>query len=152
MKTIRQAEIRWSRVSLVRDESPDDYKKSVTCSRDVSRVATALLGECVHESLLVFYLDTKNRILGVHEASRGGMAAAACKPGDIYRGALLAVASAIVLAHNHPSGVSTPSEDDITFTRKMRRAGELLGVQLLDHIVVADESYTSFLDSGLLSD
>lgn len=92
------------------------------------------------EVLLCVYLGGMNQILGVQVVSRGGIAGTACTPSDVFRGAIVAGARAIALAHNHPSGDPTPSEDDIRMTRAIVAAGELLGIPLVDHVVIARDT------------
>jgi DNA repair protein RadC len=66
----------------------------------------------------------------------------------VFKAALLANAAAIILAHNHPSGDATPSPDDAVLTRRLRTAGEVMGIEVLDHLVIGDRRYVSFRDTG----
>jgi DNA repair protein RadC len=106
----------------------------------------------IEERVLALALDAKHRILAWHLVGKGGVAACTVEPGSVFRGALAAGAAAVVVVHNHPSGVPDPSADDVALTERLRRGGELLGVRVLDHVIVtADRSrYFSFLDAGLL--
>ena len=80
----------------------------------------------------------------------GGLSACPVSPADVYRALVREAAAAVVFAHNHPSGEPTPSQDDIALTARLARAGALLGIRVLDHIIVGHEGYFSFLDAGLL--
>lgn len=101
------------------------------------------------ESLYSLLLDSRNQLVGCEEVCRGSLNAVRTMPGDVYKGALLSNACGLVLAHNHPSGGLDPSTEDVTFTRSMVKAGELLGVQLYDHVIVTDRGYTSLRERGL---
>lgn len=100
------------------------------------------------EMMVALFLDAKNRPIGRHVVSVGTVNATPVQPRDVFRAALVAGAvNAVILAHNHPSGDVTPSRDDADVTRQVSRAGVLLGIKLLDHIVLApDGSHWSFRD------
>jgi DNA repair protein RadC len=90
--------------------------------------------EC--ECLVVFILNTRRRIKGHYLVSIGTMDTILCHPREVFRLAIMASAAAIIIAHNHPSGESTPSQADINITRDLIRAGQLLKIEVLDHIVI----------------
>lgn len=94
----------------------------------------------------------KQRIIGFHEVARGSVASCAVVPADVFRYPLIAGAPAVVIAHNHPSGELAPSTEDLLVTTRLRDAGKLLGIALLDHIIVSEHGYYSFLDDGRLGD
>ncbi len=100
------------------------------------------------EQIVALFLDTKNRPIGRHLISMGTIDSAPAQPRDVFRAALVAGAvNAIILAHNHPSGDVTPSPSDDDATRLIARAGTLLGIRLLDHVVLAaDGSHYSYRD------
>jgi len=102
--------------------------------------------EC--ECLVVFILNTRRRIKGHYLVSIGTMDTILCHPREIFRLAVMASAAAIIIAHNHPSGDSTPSEADIKITRDLIRAGQLLKIEVLDHIVIGHPSHTSLRNLG----
>jgi DNA repair protein RadC len=85
----------------------------------------------------------------VDEVSVGSLNQSIVHPRELFKTALLSSAAAIILVHNHPSGDPTPSREDIEITRRLKEAGEILGVKLLDHIIVGS-SYLSFTERGLL--
>lgn len=91
--------------------------------------------EC--ECLMVFILNTRRRIRGYYLVAIGTMDTILCHPREVFRLAVMASASAIIIAHNHPSGDPCPSEADIRITRDLVRAGQVLKIEVLDHIVVA---------------
>lgn len=105
-----------------------------------------------HESvevLLALYLSTRHEMLCFQGLSRGSLDAAVVHPREVFKGAYLANAAAIILAHNHPSGDPTPSRDDMALTRRLMTAGDLLGIDILDHIIVAPfDRYSSLKEQG----
>lgn len=96
-----------------------------------------------HEEMWVACLDAKNKVRGLMRVGQGGTNSCALLHSDILRPAIVAGASAILLAHNHPSGDPTPSADDVDTTRQIHRAADLLGVTLLDHLVIAGGASSS---------
>lgn len=102
------------------------------------------------EQFKVLLINRANKVLGVLEVSRGGISGTVADPKIIFVAALKAVASGIILAHNHPSGNLTPSQADIDLTRKLKEGGKFLEISVLDHIILTSEAYFSFADEGLL--
>ncbi|MCI5649075.1 MAG: DNA repair protein RadC [Fusicatenibacter sp.] len=101
------------------------------------------------EVLICMMFDTKNQLLGEREITRGTVNSALISPRELFLNALQFHAVHILLVHNHPSGIPEPSSDDIEVTRRIRRAGELLGITLLDHIIIGDHCYISMLEQGI---
>lgn len=106
----------------------------------------------INETKEYFYtvhLDTKNRLICIDQVSIGSQSQAIVHPREVYKTALLSSASAIILLHNHPSGDPAPSREDREITRRLKEAGDLIGVRTLDHIVIGT-TYFSFVEQGLL--
>jgi DNA repair protein RadC len=102
------------------------------------------------ECFVLLTLDQKNRIIDQHLISMGTLTASLVHPREVYRPAILDSAAAVAFVHNHPSGDSTPSPEDKTITERLKSCGELLGIRVLDHVIIGDENYSSFLDLGSL--
>ncbi len=102
------------------------------------------------EQFKVLLLNRANRVLGIYELSTGGVAGTVADPKLIFVAALKGCASSIILCHNHPSGNTKPSTADLQLTKKMKQAGEVLDIAVLDHIILTSESYYSLADEGLL--
>jgi DNA repair protein RadC len=102
------------------------------------------------EVFFVLLLDSRHRLLRSVEVSRGSLSQSLVHPREVFAPALRESAAAILVVHNHPSGDPVPSREDHEVTRRLAEAGELLGVPLIDHIVVAAGGYTSFADRGWL--
>jgi len=102
------------------------------------------------EYFLTLLLDGKNRIVREVQVSEGSLNQSIVHPREVFNPAVRDSAAAMILLHNHPSGDPTPSREDREITRRLREAGELLGIKVLDHIIIGDESYISFVEQGLL--
>ncbi len=102
------------------------------------------------EQFKVLFLNRANKVLGIFEVSTGGVTGTVADPKLIFVAALKANACSIVISHNHPSGNLKPSQADEQLTQKIKQAGQLLDIKLLDHIIVSSEGYYSFADEGLI--
>ena len=101
------------------------------------------------EVCVLLLLNTKNRVIALHELSRGTLDSCVVHPRDVFKVALLANAAGVIVAHNHPSGDPTPSADDIVLCMRLRQCADLIGVDLLDFVIVGDGRYHSFKEAGL---
>jgi len=119
-------------------------------SRQIFESYRARLGNLEEEVFLSLFLDTKNRLILERELFRGGQNSSPVDPRAIFKEAVRHAASAVIFVHNHPSGEPTPSREDERLTERLRDAGGLLGVRVLDHIVIGAERYYSFADAGKL--
>jgi DNA repair protein RadC len=117
---------------------------------DVFRRFAARLRRLTHERFVVVMLDGRHRVLGEEVVSQGTLTASLVHPREVFRPALRASAAALILVHNHPSGDPTPSAEDRAVTRRLAQAGEILGVHVLDHVVVAERGYASLREEGAL--
>lgn len=102
------------------------------------------------EQLIALYLNTKNRLLKERLLFKGTVNSSLVSPREIFVEALEVHAVHLILVHNHPSGDPTPSREDIRVTERIRMAGELLGIQLLDHVIIGDHCYISLREKGIL--
>ena len=102
------------------------------------------------EHFVGFYLNSRNQVLRREIISIGSLNASIVHPREVFLPAVALSAASVVLCHNHPSGDPTPSEEDLAITRRLLEAGRILGIDLLDHVVVARESYASFKERKLL--
>ena len=116
--------------------------------RDAAALLLPEYGSRPVEHFGIVLLDTRHRVLKTTVISTGSLDATLAQPRDVFREAMLASASAVVLFHNHPSGDPTPSREDLTLTMRMVAAGELMGVAVIDHLVLGDGRYCSLKESG----
>jgi len=108
------------------------------------------LRDLPHEVFCVVYLDSRNRVLGFQELFRGTIDGASVHPREVVKEALSRNAAAVILAHNHPSGIAEPSQADELITRRLKEALALVDIRVLDHFVVGDGVCESFAERGLL--
>lgn len=120
-------------------------------SGSVARYYRSKLKDLKKEQFQCVLLDTKNRLIREELVSIGSLTASIVHPRDTFKAAVRESAAAVIFVHNHPSGDTRPSQEDILLTRRLAQAGDLLGIRVLDHIIVGDREYYSFRDSGLLS-
>ncbi len=130
---------------------PGDLDRpALTSPEAAAEVLVAALAGADRERCLAALLDTKHRLLEVATVSVGSIDHTFMSPREVFRDALLANAAALVLAHNHPSGDPEPSRDDELVTRRLVRAGELIGVEVLDHLVVGGRRWVSLARRGVV--
>lgn len=111
---------------------------------------TSVLRNRERESFVSLYLNNQNQVIGEEVLFEGTINAASIYPREIVKGALAHNAAAVILAHNHPSGISEPSQSDIRVTKKIKEALALIDIRVLDHFIIADESVLSFAEQGLI--
>lgn len=102
------------------------------------------------EYFRVMLLNTKNRVLGIETVSIGSLNASLVHPREVFKRAIQRSAAAIILLHNHPSGDPSPSSEDKEITQQLCKAGRIIGIEILDHIVIGDHVFTSFREKGLI--
>lgn len=102
------------------------------------------------EMFLCLHLDGKNRIICVDLVSIGSLNQSIVHPREVYKTALLSNAAALILIHQHPTGDPSASSEDVAITRRLKEAGDIMGIKILDHIIVGDGEYLSFSERGLL--
>ncbi|MBP2116503.1 DNA repair protein RadC [Cohnella lubricantis] len=166
----RLAERSWDELTHIRGIGPAkalQLQASIELGRRVARsrlpetvriarpqdAADLLMEELRHlreEHFVCLFLNTKNQVIGRQTLSIGSLNASVVHPREVFRAAIRRSSASILCAHNHPSGDPTPSKEDIALTRRLAEAGELIGIELLDHLVIGDNRYISLKESGCL--
>lgn len=123
---------------------------TVSTPEDVVALMKPLFTGQEREHFYSVCLDTKNRVKKIAEVSIGSLSASICHPREIFREACMISAASIVLSHAHPSGDPTPSGADIQLTRRLVKAGDVLGIEVLDHVVIGGDEHASLRDLGLM--
>ena len=135
---------------VVRETAPERHLPPLRAAGDVVRAFLALqvkgLVPTGRECFAVMLLNTRHRPIGFHVVSIGTVNSSIVHPREVFRLAITLGAQSIILAHNHPSGDSTPSQEDRTITERLTKAGALLGIAVLDHVVIGADRYYSFTD------
>ena len=136
------------KLSLIRDASVCTERAVVSQSKDAYDILKPYYAQHDREEMLVLLLDAKHKIIGINSVSVGSLTLSIVHPRETFKAAIVSNCAAIILAHNHPSGDPTPSQEDRTLTARLKQAGEILGIPVLDHLVIGDETYISFADRG----
>jgi len=121
----------------------------VRTPHDVAELLMGRLRFLDREHFLVVLLSARNQPLGVETISVGHLTASLVHPRELFKSAIQKSAAAIILAHNHPSGDPMPSQEDLLLTKRLREGGELLGIEILDHVIFGDNKYASLKEKGL---
>ncbi|MET3105222.1 DNA repair protein RadC [Oxalobacteraceae bacterium GrIS 2.11] len=139
-------------LELARRTISEDLQKGLrlNSSHSVRNFLRLLIGNKTYESFAILFLDVKNRLLQSEELFHGSLSTAKVYPREVIKRALHHNAASVILAHNHPSGQTTPSPADIALTQELKRVLETIEVKVLDHFVVAGNQIYSFADHGLL--
>jgi len=122
--------------------SPEDAYKAITTLTNVHKEAQEVFG--------ILILNTKNKIVAAHEVSRGTLNSSMVHPREVFKPAVLHNAAGIICFHNHPSGNTEPSKEDIEITERLVGAGAIMGIVVVDHIIVGDDEYTSLKERGVV--
>jgi DNA repair protein RadC len=130
---------------------PPGDKTPIKSSETVYKLFYPLMGDLDHEEFWLLMLNRANRVLGRYKVSQGGLSGTVIDTRIILKKALDNLASSIIVCHNHPSGNDQPSDADIQITKKLLKAAEMVEIKLLDHVIIADKSYFSFADEGLIN-
>ena len=123
-------------------------KGQVLSSRDAYDLIFSGMRDLMQEAFWIILLDRRSRLISIEEIHIGGMASMVVDPKIVFQKALERKACSVILAHNHPSGSPSPSNEDIRLTEKMRTAGSFIDIKVLDHIIIGDGSFYSFADEG----
>ncbi|WP_282745566.1 JAB domain-containing protein [Peptostreptococcus stomatis] len=136
-------------LELVKEQAIEYENTSITSSDDIYKIMESL--KVIDRDVEQFWsicLDGKNKVCGIFLISQGCTNSAIVLPKEIYKRALMVNTTNIIFSHNHPSGVLTPSGEDIMLTKRLESAGELLGIKVLDHVIVSDTGFYSLKSSG----
>lgn len=140
------------RVTSEESETETERLKSnaITSPVEAARLVRSEITDFSKENFFVISLDTRNRLIGIDKVSLGTLNASLVHPRETFESAIRKHAAQIMIAHNHPSGGTDPSEEDIKITKRLYDAGKIMGIELLDHIIVTKQSYMSFMERGLI--
>ncbi|TRM73855.1 DNA repair protein RadC [Sulfolobus sp. E5] len=131
-------------------ERPVEYRTGMISSSYAGNFGIREIGDEASEVVLVVVLNMKNEINAIHRVFTGSLNTSVAHPREIFRTAIINNGARIMLFHNHPSGDTDPSEADFAFTRRVVDCGEMLGIEVIDHIIIADNEYLSLREQGLM--
>ncbi len=132
------------------DHPPLALGRPVACSQDIFRHFHSRLARLPQERFYVLMLDGKGRLMREVRISEGTLTSSLVHPREVFRATIREAAASVILVHNHPSGDPEPSPEDVTLTERLRAAGDLLGIRVLDHVVIGLGRWTSFAERGLM--
>lgn len=141
------------KVMLVRDSNGGAKatgKKKLSSPDDVAGVLKTYLDGADREHFCIALLDRKGHIIGLNTVSIGGLDSSIVHPREVFKPALILGAASIILCHNHPSGDTTPSKEDLEVTNRLIEAGKIMGIEILDHVIIGDDAFCSLKARGLM--
>lgn len=127
-----------------------EYVQQIRSSKDVADIFQPLLSDLLHEEFWILFLNRSNKVINRMKLSQGGISGTVTDIRIIMKNAVECLASGIIVCHNHPSGNLNPSDSDSKITQKIKEAGVLMDIQLLDHLIISEKDYYSFADNGML--
>ena len=122
----------------------------VTSSKEAFEILQPLIGELKHEEFWILYLNNSNKIIHKYQLSKGGITGTVVDTRMVFKKAFELSATALIIAHNHPSGTLKPSVADKNLTQKIKMAGETLDIKIIDHLIITEKAYFSFADQNIL--
>ncbi|MDO3409703.1 JAB domain-containing protein [Saccharibacillus sp. CPCC 101409] len=138
-------------LQMVRERTSILYpQRKITRPADAAELFRQFIGNCDREVFCIMTLDTKNQPTALHEVSRGTLNASLVHPRETFKLAIISNAASIIACHNHPSGLPDPSREDVELTERIRDAGSLMGIELLDHLVLGENRFASMKERGLM--
>ena len=139
-------------LKMVKEDSTLYEVPVIKSPAEVYQAAKQLLAlhEEPEEHFCILCLNTKNKIVGVHTISIGSLNTSIVHPREVFKAAMLNNASGIICLHNHPSGDPEPSWEDIAITRRLVKAGEIIGIEVLDHVIIGEQGYISMKEKCLM--
>jgi DNA repair protein RadC len=139
------------RVSLIKDHAISYTQAThVLTPEDVYQLIKEFLQGTDREHFIAVFLDGNSAVIGMNTVSIGTLTESLVHAREVFKGAILANAASIIVAHNHPSGEARPSDADLNVTSKLREAGRIIGIPLEDHVILGEDSFTSLRQLGLL--
>ena len=139
------------KIKMIKEDTVE-YNNTIKSPCDVAALARDVLEmhEMAEENFIILCLNTKNKIVGIHTVSIGSLNASIVHPREVFKVALLNNANGIICLHNHPSGDPEPSREDIEITHRLANAGNILGINVLDHVIIGEQRYVSLKEQGAM--
>ena len=137
-------------IKMVKESSFLYQTRQILSPNDAYEMIKEQLEGLDREQFIIACLNTKNEPMNISVVSVGSLNKAIVHPREVFKTAILSNAASIMAFHNHPSGETTPSQQDIQLTNRLYEAGELLGIKLLDHLIIGDGTFTSLKEKGYL--
>lgn len=137
-------------IKMVREASVLYDIRKIATPKDGVNLGKMFLEDLDREELIVCCLDTKNKPTAINVVSVGSLNSSIVHPREVFKPAILSNSASIMLFHNHPSGDPAPSKEDISITERIKESGRILGIELIDHIIIGNDSYCSLKEKGIM--
>ena len=137
-------------IKMVKESSFLYQTRTISSPKDAYEMIKEQLEGLDREQFIIACLNTKNEPTNISVVSVGSLNKAIVHPREVFKTAILSNAASVMAFHNHPSGETTPSQQDIQLTNRLYEVGELLGIKLLDHLIIGDRTFTSLKEKGYL--
>ena len=137
-------------IKMVREASVLYDIRKIDSPKDGAELGKKFLDDLDREQLIVCCLDTKNQPTAINVVSVGSLNTSIVHPREVFKPAILSNSASIILFHNHPSGDAEPSKEDISITERIKESGNILGIKLIDHIIIGNDSYCSLKERGIV--
>jgi DNA repair protein RadC len=130
--------------------SRKEDKKVIKSPQDVAELLMPEMRFLKQEIFKIVLLDVKNQLIAIPQISKGGLSSSIVHPREVFKEAIRRSSAAIILAHNHPSGIPEPSNDDIKISKRLIDSGKIIGIDVLDHVIIGDDRYISMKEEGII--
>jgi DNA repair protein RadC len=149
-KTLPAKRVNIVQVKLVREKTLLYKDRKIRSPHDAYELIRDFLGDMDREHFIALCLDTKNQPTCIQVVHIGSLNSSIVHPREVLKPALLSNAASVIVAHNHPSDVSDPSKEDIEVTKRLAQAGQIIGVEILDHLIFCTDSFVSLKEAGYI--
>jgi DNA repair protein RadC len=152
MQKVKMTTVEWKfrDLGVAYPELNSVRKSKITGPNQVYQNFRFLFEREVKEKFIVFWLNSANRVMGYEEVSAGTLNSSVVHPREVFRGAIVSSCANIILAHNHPSGNTEPSNEDISITKRLVEVGKIIDIKVFDHLIFTDNGYLSFVEERLI--
>lgn len=148
-KKIAAKRVQIVEVKLIREASLMYKERKIRSPHDAYQLMQEFIGDTDREHFVVLCLDTKNQPTCIQTVHIGSLNASIVHPREVLKSAILSNAASIIVGHNHPSNVCEPSSEDIEVTNRLKAASEIIGIELLDHIIICSDNFKSLKEASL---
>lgn len=151
MKVKRAKRVDIVSLKMIKESSILYGDRKISTPKDAIEIVKVILEDCDREKLVVCCLNTKNEPTSISTVSIGTLNSSIVHPREVFKTAIMSNSASIILFHNHPSGNTQPSKEDISITERIKEAGKIIGIEMIDHIIIGDnEKYTSLKEEGIV--
>ena len=137
-------------IKIIKESSVLYANRKIATPKDCVVLVKHLLEDSDREKLVVCCLNTKNEPTSISTVSIGSLNSSIVHPREVFKTAILSNAASVIISHNHPSGDTVPSKEDINITERIKEAGDIIGIKLLDHLIIGDREYLSLKEKGYI--